>query len=123
MVKLKSHLVLLLLLILVHVDSNSKNKLRSNKQEVCLLINVLDHNYENIDGSTFNKIKSIGYNTIELGNYMKPFSSELKDIYTGLNFNTLACGGSLWDLQNSIDSVIQRGQLLHQEYVICYWPY
>jgi len=113
----------MLLLFVVPIDTNSKNKLKLNQQEICLLINVLDHNYENIDRESFDKINAIGYRTIELGNYMKPLSKELTGIVTGLKFNTLACGGSLWELQNSIDSVIQRGKLLHQKYIICYWPW
>ena len=93
------------------------------KQEICVLINVIDHDYEKIDRATFEKIRSMGYTTIELGNYMKPFSARLLSDYTGCGFNTLACGGSLYDLQQNIDSVIQRGLRLHQEYVICYWPW
>jgi len=103
--------------------ANSQNIHASKKQEICVLINVLDHDYEKIDHAAFEKISSIGYGTIELGNYMKPFSKDLSSRYSEFNFNTLACGGSLYDLQQNIDSVIKRGLLLHQKYVICYWPW
>ena len=104
-------------------EGKSQDEASSGKQEVCILINVIDHNYEAIHRETFEKISSIGYKTIELGNYMMPFSKELLQVYSDLKFNTLACGGSLFDLQNQIDTMIQRGLKLHQKYIICYWPW
>ena len=120
--KIQSAFILLLFVFPAAVGK-SQNNTATNKQEICILINVLDHNYEKISRQTFEKIDSIGYKTIELGNYMKPFSKELSKIYSDLKFNTLACGGTLFDLQSGIDTMIQRGILLHQKYIICYWPW
>ncbi len=111
------------LLVAIALNANSQNQSLIHKQEICVLINVLDHDYEKIDRETFEKISSIGYKTIELGNYSKPFSARLSATYCDLKFNTLACGGSLYDLQTNIDSVITKGLRLHQKYVICYWPW
>jgi sugar phosphate isomerase/epimerase len=113
----------IIILVIAALKASPQNAPAADKQEICVLINVVDHDYEKINRATFEKINSIGYKTIELGNYMKPFSESLEKRYSEFNFNTLACGGSLYDLQQNIDSVIIRGLLLHQKYVICYWPW
>lgn len=77
-------------------------------QEICLLINVIDHDYEKISARTFEQIHSIGYRTIELGNYTEPFSPELSRIYQALEFQTLASDASLAELQKSLDAIIAR---------------
>jgi sugar phosphate isomerase/epimerase len=121
---MRIHYFLFTILIIAFTNNlKSQDNTNANNQEICILINVLNNNYEKINRETFEKISAIGYKTIELGNYMKPFSKELSKIYSDLNFTTLACGGSLFDLQNGIDTMIQRGLALHQKYIICYWPW
>lgn len=95
----------------------------ANQQEICVLINVIDHDYEKISRRTFEELRTMGYKTIELGNYTKPFSPQLSKTYEGLRFNSLASGASLAELQRSLDDVIQRAVAMKQKYVICYWPW
>ena len=96
---------------------------KTNQQEICVLINVIDHDYEKISSQTFTELSAMGYKTIELGNYMKPFSPRLAKSYDGLRFNTLASGASLGELQRSLDDVLKQALARKQKYVICYWPW
>ena len=96
---------------------------KTEQQEICVLINVIDHDYEKISPKTFAELSAMGYKTIELGNYTKPFSPQLAKTYDGLRFNTLSSGASLAELRRSLDDVIKQALARKQKYVICYWPW
>jgi sugar phosphate isomerase/epimerase len=95
----------------------------TERQETCVLINVIDHDYEKITPEQFARLSAIGYRTIELGAYLKPLSPPLLAVYRSHQFRTLASGGSLSELRGSLDAVIARARQLQQSYVICYWPW
>ncbi|HAH23934.1 MAG TPA: hypothetical protein DCL77_09295 [Prolixibacteraceae bacterium] len=96
---------------------------KKKNPEIGVLINVIDHDYENITDQQLNKIRKIGYKTIELGAYTKSLSPRFMITYSKLKFKTMGCGSSLYDLQNSIDEWIRKAHQLNQEYIICYWPW
>jgi sugar phosphate isomerase/epimerase len=90
-----------------------------------LITGVIRDEIKNDYRTTLRKVAEIGYNYLEIGNYLGSSMEEFKTFLKEINLKPIAGGASIADMmeESKLVKIIDDALEMDKEYLICYWPW
>ncbi|MCM5663074.1 sugar phosphate isomerase/epimerase family protein [Galbibacter mesophilus] len=88
-----------------------------------LILDIVKKEMLNDAESTLSQISKLGYTKLEFSEYYGYSKAEFKKLIQTHGFQSVAGGGSMYDLQDNFDDKINDAVFFEKEYLVCYWPW